>query len=233
MTTNTSTTDTQGQYDVTLRYSVDGTGSMAPIIDTVKGGLLSFPGQLTTALAAKGKVVGKLQVGVDIFRDVYCDGANAFVSSRFFDMATEQSELQRFLEAVRPMGGGDEPENGLEGLTLALNAPWPTSTAKQRHVVVVYTDASAHPLEKAAGFSGANYPTNMPKSFSELTDRWSSQSMDRNAKRLIVFAPDAYPWTDIATNWENTVHYASRAGDGLSDVDSQTILDAIVNSIAV
>jgi len=57
--------------------------------------------------------------------------------------------------------------------------------------------------------------------------------MDRNAKRLILFAPDAYPWTDIATNWENCVHYASRAGDGLSDVDSQTILDAIVNSIAV
>ena len=223
----------QGQYNVSIRYAIDGTGSMAPIIDTVKGGLLAFPGQLTTALAAKGKVVGKLQVGIDVFRDVYDNVSTAFVSSRFFDMATEQSELQKFVEAVRAMGGGDEPENGLEGLTLALNATWPSDTTKQRHVVVVYTDASAHPLEKAAGFSQPQYPTNMPKSFNELTDRWSSQSMDRNAKRLILFAPDAYPWTDIATNWENTVHYASRAGEGLSEVDSSTILDAIVNSIAV
>jgi hypothetical protein len=227
------TTDMQGKYNVSIRYAIDGTGSMAPIIDTVKGGLLAFPGQLTTALAAKGKVIGKLQVGIDVFRDVYCDGANAFVSSRFFDMATEQGELQKFVAALRPMGGGDEPENGLEGLTLALNATWPNDTAKQRHVVVVYTDASAHPLEKAAGTSQLHYPVNMPASFSELTDRWSSQSMDRNAKRLILFAPDAYPWTDIATNWENCVHYASRAGEGLSEVDAQTILDAVVNSIAV
>jgi len=227
------TTETQGQYNVSIRYAIDGTASMAPIIDTVKGGLLAFPGQLTTALAAKGKVVGKLHVGIDVFRDAYCDGENAFVSSRFFDMATEQAELQKFVAAVRPMGGGDEPENGLEGLTLALNAHWPSDATKQRHVVVVYTDAPAHGLEKAAGFAQPQYPTNMPKSFNELTDRWSSQSMDRNAKRLILFAPDAYPWTDIATNWENTVHYASRAGEGLSEVDSQTILDAIVNSIAV
>jgi hypothetical protein len=233
MTTNTNTTDMQGQYSVTIRYVIDGTASMTPIIDTVKGELLALHGQLTAALAAKSKVVGKLQVGVDVFRDVYCDGTHAFISSRFFDMATEQAELQKFVSAVHPMGGGDEPENGLEGLTLALNATWPNDAAKQRHVVVVYTDASAHELEKAAGFSQPNYPANMPKTFSELTDRWSSQSMDRNAKRLILFAPDAYPWTDIATNWENCVHYASRAGDGLSDVDSQTILDAIVNSIAV
>jgi hypothetical protein len=207
---------------------------MAPVLDLVKRDLLTFAPRLTTALATKGKTIGKLVVGIDVFRDVFVDGDAAFSSSRFFDMATEQSALQKFVDGISPLGGGDEPESALEGLSLALNATWPSDTAKQRHVVVLYTDASAHSLEKAAAIQAqANYPANMPKSFSELTDRWSAQSMNRNAKRLILFAPDAYPWTDIATHWENTVHYPSRAGEGLSEVDSQTILDAIVNSIAV
>lgn len=226
--------DSQAQYGVSIRFVADATGSMAPVLDLVKRDLLTFSPRLSTALAAKGKTIGKLMVGIDVFRDVFVDGADAFSSSRFFDMATEQNALQKFVKGIQPLGGGDEPESGLEGLSLALNASWPNDAAKQRHVVVVYTDASAHPLEKAAAMAAqSNYPPNMPKSFSELTDRWSAQSMNRNAKRLILFAPDANPWTDIAKHWENTVHYASRAGEGLSEVDSQTILDAIVNSIAV
>lgn len=225
---------TQLQYGVSIRFVMDATGSMTPILDLVKRDLLSFPTRLSSALAAKGKTVGKLLVGVDVYRDVYVDGDDAFASSPFYDMATEQAALQTFVDGIRPINGGDEPENGLEGVGNALNAKWPTDMAKQRHVVVVYTDASAHPLEKgAASSTQRNYPPNMPKSFGELTDRWSAQSMDRHAKRLILFAPDAYPWTDMATHWENTVHYASRAGEGLSEIDSQTILDAIVNSIAV
>lgn len=226
--------DAQGQYGVSIRFVTDATASMAPVLNLVKRDLLTFSPRLSAALAAKGKVVGKLAVGVDVFRDAFVDGKDAFSSSRFFDMATEQGALQAFVDGIHPIGGGDEPESALEGLSLALNAPWPNDTAKQRHVVVVYTDASAHPLEKAASMPAqGNYPPNMPKTFSDLTDLWSAQSMNRNAKRLIVFAPDAYPWTDIATHWENTVHYASRAGEGLSEVDAQTILDAIVNSIAV
>lgn len=218
------------QYDVAIRYATDGTASMGPVIDLVKGDLLTFSDRLSAALAAKGKSIGRLLVGVDVFRDVFCDGADAFISSRFFDAATEQAEMRAFVDALVPKGGGDEPESGLHGVNVSLNAPWPKEAKKQRHVVVVYTDASAHPLEKSPDHAGL--PPNMAKSFGELTDRWSAQSMDRHAKRLILFAPDAYPWTDMATHWENTVHYPSRAGAGLSEVDSQTILDAIVNSIA-
>ena len=138
-------TDLQGQYSISIRHVFDATGSMGPIINTVKSGVLAFPDQLSKALAAKGKVVGKLMIGVDVFRDVYCDGADSFVSSRFFDMATERAELQKFLDGVQARGGGDEPENGLEGLTLALNATWPSEGGKQRHVIVVSSDAPAHP----------------------------------------------------------------------------------------
>lgn len=61
---------------------------------------------------------------------------------------------------------------------------------------------------------------------------WDGQGfMNHSAKRLIVYAPDAYAWTDIANNWENTIHFPSKAGDGLADFDYQEILNQIANSV--
>ena len=43
------------------------------------------------------------------------------------------------------------------------------------------------------------------------------------AKRLILNAPDAYAWTDIAIIWDNAVH-SPRSREGLAEIDYQTIL---------
>lgn len=55
--------------------------------------------------------------------------------------------------------------------------------------------------------------------------------MNKQAKRLILFAPDASAWTEIGLNWQNAIHHPAKAGAGLEDVDYKTILAAIVNSI--
>jgi hypothetical protein len=112
-------------------------------------------------------------------------------------------------------------------LGLALKSDWEKGNfSKQRYVVVVYTDASAHSLEK--GEKPSNYPKNIPKTFDELTDYW--HEMPVSAKRLVLFAPDASPWT-VVSRWENTVHYVSEAGNGLEELDEDQILNAIANSI--
>ncbi|HBJ76856.1 MAG TPA: VWA domain-containing protein, partial [Porphyromonadaceae bacterium] len=49
--------------------------------------------------------------------------------------------------------------------------------------------------------------------------------------RLILFAPDAKPWSEIGLSWSNTIHHAAKAGEGLKEIDYRTILDCIVNSI--
>jgi hypothetical protein len=54
----------------------------------------------------------------------------------------------------------------------------------------MWTDASAHPLDKKADSKPANYPTDIPQNFDDLTDWWEGQSyMSSSAKRLIVYAP--------------------------------------------
>ena len=55
--------------------------------------------------------------------------------------------------------------------------------------------------------------------------------MNKSAKRLVIFAPDASAWTEIGLNWTNTIHHPAKAGTGLEDIDYETILSTIVNSI--
>ena len=74
----------------------------------------------------------------------------------------------------------------------------------------------------------------MPSNFDELTDWWEDEQsgkMRKAAKRLILFVPDASAWTEIGMNWSNAIHHPAKAGLGLSEVDYETILAAISNSI--
>ncbi|MFE3205730.1 hypothetical protein [Embleya sp. NPDC059237] len=112
-----------------------------------------------------------------------------------------------------------------------MRSSWTMAGSKRRHVIALWTDAGAHSLEKNADAKPAVYPAGMPADFDALTDLWEGQEcMDMNAKRLIVYAPDAYPWTDIGDNWESTLH-TSKAGQRLSEVTYGTIIDTISQSI--
>lgn len=221
------------KYNVDIVFCIDVTGSMHGILETVKANALRFYPDLQKSLDEKDKNVEELRIKVIAYRDFYADGDDAIETTEFIDIKNNAETFNSFIHSLRPDGGGDEPENGLEALALAMKSDWVKGGDRQRHIIVVWSDASTHPLEKGAGSSQENYPKGMPKDFNELTDWWDGQSYmsNRSAKRLIVFAPDSNAWTDIATHWDNTVHYPSRAGEGLAEVDYQTILSAIVNSI--
>lgn len=224
---------TQGfTYAVDIVLVIDATGSMGSIIDRVKSGALRFHDELGKVMAEKDKHVDELRVRVVVFRDYYAGDEEPLVASEFFALPEQQDSFARFVGSIRATGGGDEPENSLEALVTAMRSPWTGSGTKRRHVIVVWTDASAHPLEKKAGSKPARYPADMPADFDALTDLWEGQEvMDSSAKRLVVFAPDAYAWTDISNHWESVLHYPSNSGDGLSEVDYGTILESIANSV--
>lgn len=219
-------------YAVDIVLVIDATGSMSSIIDRVKAGAVKFHDELSSVMAEKDKFVDELRIRVIAYRDYYDDDSDALIASDFLTLPDQQAELERFVSGIRASGGGDEPETGLEALAEAMRSPWTRSGSKRRHAIVVWTDASVHPLEKNAGRKPGRYPADMPADFDELTDMWDGQDvMDANAKRLVLFTPDAYAWSDMAVHWESTLHYPSRAGGGLSDMDYGTILENIANSI--
>jgi len=55
--------------------------------------------------------------------------------------------------------------------------------------------------------------------------------MPDSSKRLLLFAPDVYPWTVIGSSWENAIHYVSECGDGLQELEMEEILNVIAISI--
>lgn len=220
------------KYSVDLVLCIDATGSMSSIIERVKSAALRFHEDLSKQMQEKNKAIDTLRLKIISFRDYFVDGDKAMKESPFFTLPQEKDEFSKFISSVGAEGGGDEPESGQEALALAFKSDWLKTGDKWRQIVVMWTDASAHQLEKQEGSKPSNYPGGMPKTFDEITDMWEGQgSMNHAAKRLVLYAPDAYPWTNIANNWENVVHYPSKAGAGLIEVDYHGILNAIANSV--
>jgi hypothetical protein len=225
----------QLKYTVDITLCIDATGSMGPVISDVKENALKFYKDLSDNMTNKGKAINELQIRVIAFRDYYVDGAKSMDPSGFFKLPAQSADFATFVSGIFADGGGDEPENGLEAVALAIKSDWNKNGDKRRQIIVIWTDASAHPLEKRKTTplsANCSYPSNIPASLDELTDLWEGQEfMNASGKRLIIYSPDSYPWTDIANNWNNSIHFASQAGHGLSDIEYNAIIDAIANSI--
>ena len=217
-------------YSVDLALCVDATGTMSPVIELVKGNALRFVDDVAQTLSAKQKRVDALRVRTIVFRDLHEDGDAALSASPFFVLPGQRGEFAGLLRSVRAHGGGDEPESGLEALATAMRWAWARVADRKRHVVVVWTDASAHRLEDASRRGTPGYPQNLPRDWAELSTLWAG-GMDRFAKRLLIYAPDVAPWTDIQEEWESVVHIVSQAGRGLSEFDYADVLGTIANSI--
>ncbi len=218
-------------YAVDLALCIDATGSMSPVIDLVKGNALRFHGDVMRAMAAKQKRIDRLRARVIVFRDLHEDGDDALLASAFYELPAQQAAFAAFLAPLRAHGGGDEPESGLEALAIAMRSDWVRAGDRRRHVAVMWTDASAHRLEDARRRDTPGYPPGLPRSFAELAALWEGRAMDRASKRLLIYAPDVAPWTDIQGGWENVVHIVSRAGQGLGELDYADVLEVIANSI--
>ena len=221
-------------YAVDIVFVIDITGSMTPVIDQVKAGAMGFHDRLLEVMGAKDKYVSSLRLRVVAYRDYYDNASDALFHTPFFALPDQATQFTTYVSGLYADGGGDEPESGLEGLALAMASDWERGLDRRRHVVVLFTDASAHPLEASASNPVPGYPTGIPRTFDALTDQWDDpqgMQMEYAAKRLLLYAPDVYPWNVISASWDNVLHYPSRAGHGLNDVQFGQIVDAIAGSV--
>lgn len=232
---------------VDIVFCIDLTASMAPLINTVKELTLNLYDDLIKEMREKkSRIVKQLRVKVIGFRDFYCDGQYALEESSFFTLPEQKNEFSSFVRKLEAKGGGDEPENALEAIALAMKSNWVkvtnSNTEKARNVVIVFTDASAHPLEKQLDGVDENYPKGMLKSYNELYEAWCGQGslagstgeyvMDKMAERLVIFAPeDAYPWSDMAEEIDYAAFVPISAAKGGAEIGKRTIIAQISGSI--
>lgn len=221
-------------YNIDICLCIDKTGSMSPIINTVKDNALNLYRDIRNSLEEKGKHVNRLRVKVIWFGDYKAD-KEPMIMSRFLTLPDDMEQFQSFIKHIKADGGGDEPEDGLEALAYAMGSDWCEDGWRKRHIIALFTDASTHEL--GYGKSASTYPrTGMPRDFSELSEMWGDEEypgeMDYQAKRLLLFAPDVSCWHTIANAWENTVIRTAKESTGLKDVSYQVMLDTIVNSVS-
>jgi len=228
-------TDEILRYHIDIVFCLDCTGSMNPVIELLKNTICRIPNGLKDALAKKDKQVHELRIRLIAFRD-FANDLDALEASEFFvvEPSTDSANFESFVNRLGASGGGDEPESGLEALAIAMGSDWTDSGDKQRHLVVMFTDASAHKLEDRVGAIPSQFIDVVPADFDGLTDNWDggqAVKLKKAARRLIIFGPDCAPWNTISDAWGQVVYLPSQAGKGLEDVEYSTILDTVANSV--
>ncbi len=216
-------------YYVDIVMCIDATGSMSPIIEEVKANAMAFCEKFHEEMDANGKNVAGLRIKVIPFRDYACDGTAAMDQSEFFVLPEQNEEFRSYVMGIRAAGGGDEPENALEAMALAMRSAWTTDGVKQRHVILMLTDASAVPLGDPFRTSSPSYPKDMPASLAELYGMWEDMP-SKNSARLVLFAPEAYPWTDLM-DWNNVWACFCQPGGGLGELDFDMITQVLVSAV--
>ncbi len=223
-------------YNVDLVFCIDVTAGMSGHLDMVKQHALSFHRDLADRMAKEWHAFTQLRVRVVAFRDYKYDGEDAMLTTDFFNLPEDQDLFERCIREIEAKGGGDEPEDGLEALAYAIRSDWCEggSGIKRRHVIVVWTDAATHEL--GFGREEPTYPREyMARSFEELTSWWGEPGkpgyMDQNAKRLLLYAPNAPYWNTISLNWDNVLHCPSEEGQGLDEFSYSEIIDCISHAI--
>ena len=158
-TTSPATPKIKGVADIV--FLLDATGSMQPNIDAVKRNIGTFVDNLESPDANETLSVKDWRAAIWEFRDAGCDGDRWLVRHPFVRTA---GELHGQLDGVVADGGGDEPESLLDALYAVAKMDAASKGANEddqekwrargvaTRVVVVFTDASFHPvLFKPAG----------------------------------------------------------------------------------
>ena len=233
--------------NVDLVLVIDITRSMEPIRVMVDKAALKFHEQLSEYLAKARRKVDALRIKVIWFRDFYADGDQAYGESKFFELPEESDAFHEFVTTLEDKGGGDEPESGLEALTLAMRSDFVQEGEKKRHIICLFTDAPAHALEdydklkteaEAKGCRVTSYPENMPKDLTELYAEWRGEKeagggdskLDQNDKRMILFAPCEYPYSDMEIDLEYVIRKDIIPGEGGEELDISDVYDLVAQS---
>ena len=207
-------------------------GAEMPILNGVKDTLKNFYGKYAEMCDDNGTSYAQIRVKLILFSDL---AYSPIRETDFFSLPEQTEELERFVDTIVRVPGGDEPQNALEAIALALKSDWVTGDVKKRHIIAVFTEASAHPLGKRACYP--SYPDEMPKDLDELirlidgTDGATVGSYYPKRANLICFCPDEYPWNDQSLN--QCVRYCPllihRGHGGLAD---EMCFDILIESLS-
>jgi len=203
---------------------VDATGGMHAMMDELRSRMSTFYTDMLEAFDEREVPVGKIRLRFVIFRDYRTD-LEPMTESRFFDLTSpeEHADMLAFVDGgFDARGGGDQPENSLEALAVAMRSDF-VHERFCRNVIILVTDAPPHPL----GFSAdmPSYPEDMPKNLDELRAMW--EAIPRREKRMFLFAPLSDGTWSSMCEWENVFACDVRPAGSCCEIEMKELVSLI------
>mgnify|MGYP000733766344 CR=1 FL=1 len=142
----------RNDMDLMLYLLVDATGSMQPLIDSVKDAALNIEAEARNALTENGIEVDRLFVKVAFFRDLRVEESrSAWIESPLFDVSetTGLAAFQAFMANEIAVDGADTPESSPASIAHALTSELgggldPKNTLQ---AIIMWTDAPGLPMD--------------------------------------------------------------------------------------
>jgi hypothetical protein len=236
-----NTNASQGlEYHFDIVFCIDVSIKTSVEIESVKEFVLHLPTELIRLHEWKGKRLGNLRVRFILFPDVSGNHSHEF--SHFLSLNSDggSKRFQTFVQSLRLTKQQSDTEKSLHALFNALRSNWTQLGERQRHVVIMITNLGH--LNKVGDLTSSEHRNSheIDALLNEMTDYWHGATpkpgtrkakLNQVAQRLILLAPDMYPWPTIGDSWAQSLFLPSQAGEGLSEVELQTIVDALSNDV--
>lgn len=233
-----------------IAMCVDSTGSMQPTLDTVKANAVAFYDNLNAELTAKGiQTFPLVRVRMLYFKD-YGDIANIadpdpLVESPFFELPDKAADFNTFVSPQVAWGGADWAESGLECFNAALDSDWMKAGDKPAGftdkvtdvypLIVIWTDASAHPIAYPNSVSNPVYPpaNRMPRTYADLADKWNDKTViAQEHKQILFFGDPAQDASDGETGWHEVMKLANFSHGGTVTEANTSMIQFLAEGIA-
>ena len=221
------------QKNVDIVLCIDATSSMGPCIDNVRLNAKNFHKVFTDKMKNEyNSNIKALRIQVVVFRDLECD-VDALVKSEFFELPQDEALFERYLNNIKPSGGGDYKESGMEALYTAMTTNWKAKRSGDRQVIVLFSDADAIGFGEKYGVTG--YPDIVNRS--KFLKTWNCalgnyNTLQEPCKRLVMFAPAKSLYAELSKELNRSQAVPVIPHNGMADISFDAIIKLICASVS-
>jgi len=227
-------------YNIDIVFCIDVSSLSSAELKSLNDFVLRFPTDLVRRHESQGKNLQNVRVRFVLFPDASANHSHEF--SHFLSLNSEKGSerFQTFVQSLRLTKHQTDTKKSLRALFDALHSDWTQLGERQRHIIVLTTGVGLHGEIENIRSSDQKTFQEIDTLLNEMTDYWDGAMMkpgtrkaklNQVARRLVLIAPDIYPWPTIGDSWAQTLFLPSKAGEGLSEVEYDTILEVIQNSV--
>jgi hypothetical protein len=236
-----NTNASQGlEYNIDIVFCIDLSSGSSAELESLKDFVLRFPTDLIRRHESQGKNLRNIRVRFILFPDVSANHSHEF--SYFLSLSSDKrsKQFQRFVQNLRSNKRQADAKEALHSLSNALHSDWTHHGERQRHIIVLATRVGLHEEFADVRSSDQKRFHEIDTLLKEITDYWegtTSNSRPRGAKlgqaarRLILFAPDVYPWQMLADTWAQALWLPTRNLSEFTPIELETVVEVLSNGV--